>query len=407
MNLKRAFFGNGRDVARKNGWELTEKSLERSYADGGKECLITGPPGTGKSTLMLRFAMQLMNNEYVIWRGRDTESYHYIENWEEKVLIHHHINDEVDIFKITEDSRVKSDLRKKSYKDIKHLVSNFEKGVLNVVYTPTTYKVSPKLIETIESTNTLIFSDKEKNTKNNNLFWFEFFDYYLTLDYAKWTSIFIDEADDLFPATFKGIAYRILERFTTNFKDYRKSWISLYCGVHNSFDLDYHIVGKFQYYIYLKAASVPNSRDIDKSVIKRLKKGEYLIENGNFGFQSFKKLKVRDYLIRASIKTIKHPEEEQEESKIPISSNHGFKDKVIAKYYQDKDSTQCLAYLQQIYANNEITKRYYYKLIREFFEFLKKEYDIDTSLKELHTCYENKLITTKYMLNLKTKILVN
>ncbi|MBP2202219.1 hypothetical protein J3E07_001660 [Methanococcus voltae] len=357
------------------GKYLANALVEHNPDNGGRLGIFTGIMGTGKSTLMMRIMLKcIKQNEIVAWRGRPNECIHYIDGWQECTVMHVYDKNKITVNLL---SNKKENITNKCnimyYKNPKELIKNLRKckDNINVIYAPTTYPLSNLLINALHSKYTFNSSDAELSSVN--YFWHEFFYLLLKKTNTDWFSLYFDEFDDIIPDVSSGTEYWLTRFFKDNIKDYRKCNVSLYCAVHNLTDIYYTIVRKFQFRIYLKGALVPNFSAVNQNTTLSLKKGEYVIDNGNYGKASFEKLKKDDnkYQMLVEIEEDESKKENKKTNDIAkyklIFQNKDIKASIL-KIIDDKGVDTAYKYLLSLKSDNKISESYYYKLKNQIFK---------------------------------------
>ncbi|MBA2864001.1 hypothetical protein [Methanococcus maripaludis] len=283
---------------------------------GGRQVIMIGPPGKGKSTLLLRMLLKCHEQgEICIWKGREKDSFHYLPEWEKKVKIYHHEHDEVTINKLSGNASkdISKQLNIETYSNAKELVKKLTNEYINVIYPPIFYKVSKDILMELSTKYDLETQNKKQNLSNQNYFWHDFFTSQVRKDNNLWYSNFFDEWGENIPLSPGGLEYWMVFFFRDKFIDFRKSNMSLYCAVHYLNEINFTIKNKYQTFIYMQDSFVPSGRKVNKDLPFSLNDGQYIIDKGKFGIQQFKKLRTdNSYTIKAKIKNIIPPADLEE-----------------------------------------------------------------------------------------------
>lgn len=232
--------------------------LEKDTAHGGKEALILGKPGAGKTGLLLALASKLTGEEICIFRGLNScqalrfPGHLNIIAYQCRPKFYDAHGNEIE-FKV---GKINS-----SYED---LLKACEVEKLNVVYFP---------------------HEKERN------YWMAFSRFLVRRFQSKYqsnfVSLFIDEFEDIMPAPETGTAGHIRD-FMASLKEFRKSKVSLYCATQQYFDLHWRGLGKINYRIYLRGAFVPKREArVDQAGVDSLPMGRGILAGSFFGFFTF------------------------------------------------------------------------------------------------------------------------
>jgi len=269
------------------GGNLLHDLLEFNPYYGGRQVLITGKMGTGKTTLLSKLGENdLAKGAYVIWRGRTADGFHYFKDWESRVRILHHKNDQIRVF-ISKFGHNKSlevteRLEMVSYSSVSDLIRKVKKEVINVVFEPTFFTISKDFMVYLYSKARIKLSEADrKGAQFGTLMWFEFHQQLLERLDSEWWTVLYDEIDDLFPSNSSGILWHLIRWAQLTFKDFRKSLISMFGTAHNYSDIDHRIFEKIPTKIYLAGAKVPKNSLLYKNAIQSIERGQAKIEWDN------------------------------------------------------------------------------------------------------------------------------
>ena len=273
---------------------------------GGVSALISSPPRTGKTTLMLKGALKLAElGETVIWRGREVEQIHRLPNWMEKCEFFVHGQDEASFLLVKGRSFKRLAIHYHTYSSAKDIVDLAIPGKINVVFEPAKYRFSPDIVEEIQRKVELDEEGYEKLVnsfhKSSN-FWIEL-GYRLVhrLDDSFW-AIFLDEADGVFPSNVRGVQWHVHAWAAEQLRDFGKANISLYMAAHKWSEVDHRMRNKVMAYLYGPAARVPDGSRVNSDATMNLRLGEFIIDWGHFGLVRIKPLPKTEYRLKVRIR---------------------------------------------------------------------------------------------------------
>jgi len=301
-------------VARINR-EIAERLLNEiriHEADaGGKTVCILGSKGSGKTHLMSRLASQMTYihpekqipvRETVIWRGRglDYWSWMYYPDFEwdapefrRKVYVHYHVDDDpVFIDELGQPIRFPPGAIR-TYRSVVDLHQNLVRGEINVVYEPTKYVMSRGLSEVLVARSCSKLGSLNGIVFDPALWWVDFLFYFLEFKKAGFVTVFLDEADEVFPATPSGIRWHLHGVFCDTVKDFRKANISFILSCHDKADLEYRLQSKIQYYGYMRGARPKAGSLLTKTATIMLPIGNIILERDGYGETNLGKLQER------------------------------------------------------------------------------------------------------------------
>ena len=273
-----------------------------TYKFGGTTVEIYGSKGSTKTTLMLKIAHRVhcespafnkigQVKEPAIWRGRNVDQWNWYPNLSHiKIFVH-----KADDIAFYDESGNELDLRVTRYRNTEDLIEKL--GKFNVVYEPRTYQLSEDLIELLARRSTIPKKLMKDIEVDPSIWWFEFINYLLERPDNHFMSLFIDEADEVFPENPSGLRWHLQLWLKDNVKDLRKRNVSLYFSAHSHTDIDSRIRTKMQYRILMKGARVPQGSLIDKKDPLFLKPGQAYIERDGYGKFSFDPLQERPKIV--------------------------------------------------------------------------------------------------------------
>ncbi len=278
---------------------------------GGTMLGIVGSKGCGKTHLLTRLAHQVVfihpkyqkpMKETVVWRGRDIDYWNFMleddfewENrqFQRKVIVHYWVGDVGSIEFKTELGEELPPFDSRVFSGVNDLYHNLVQGAINVVYEPSRYVMSPGMEEMITRRSLVSANSLKEIEIDPCLWWGEFLFYLLHFKKAGFVSVFLDEIDEIFPATAQGIRWHIHALFADSAKDFRKANISLYFSIHDLADLDYRLRSKIQYWGYMRGAVAQQGSLIPQHKPLLLPIGELIIERGTYGNLNLGPLKAR------------------------------------------------------------------------------------------------------------------
>ena len=234
----------------------SEIIMSRNTNTGGCTNEILGPQGTGKTSLMLNYALRIMKlnpDEIIIWRDsyQSAIQFNRITCWEifaEKGV-------ELQIKDINLNKIV--DLPITIFKDFDELDSMVKPQQLNVVY------VCDQVIGYIRLINYF------KSNKG-------------------WQSIFLDEYEDIAPINCSGPKYNLIGALGNEMKNIRKGLISLFCNTQSKSQIDWRVRDTFMIETYLSGAKKDKYSSVYQNAINSLEKGvAWLSWEGKFGRVNF------------------------------------------------------------------------------------------------------------------------
>ena len=235
-------------------FDVLKQIIEKDYAYGGTNVLITGSKGAGKTTLMLRLAEKLEENEKVIWRGMFSCQWFFSTIPVHLILPTKNVTVTViDPAGSYNDLPPEDVVEKVSYVNSpEDIYKKLRKGYLNTVY----------LLDIYE--------------------WLDVFDVLLHRKNVDWISILFDEIEDLFPLNPSGEVWRLVEKGAQQIKEFRKNNISLYAATQKISDVDYRILNKINYFVYLRGAKVAKNSIVSQKRVNFLRHGQGIIESSFF-----------------------------------------------------------------------------------------------------------------------------
>lgn len=245
------------DMTEKMGQFIdNEIIMTRNKAQGGCTTEILGPQGTGKTSLMLNYALRIISynpDEIIIWRDsyQSPAQFNRINKWE--IFVEQGVD--IQVKDITNNKIV--ELPYIAFKNFDELNDMMKPKQLNVVY------VKDQIIGYIKLINYF------KNKKG-------------------WQSIFLDEYEDISPINCSGPKYNLIGALGNEMKNIRKGLISLFCNTQSKSQIDWRVRDTFMVEIYLSGAKKDKYSSVYQEAINSLEKGRaWLSWEGKFGRINF------------------------------------------------------------------------------------------------------------------------
>lgn len=284
-------------------------------------------------------------SETVIWRVRDFDSFSNIikDNWELSLKVWRgceinrakdfylfvHEDDDVVFYSYTTKNKavpVQNLPPIQRYKDVTDLMRKMHWGAINAVLEPQTYTLSQSLIMKLRQKKMDINEkdDREQNKKENDkerkndkkpgrprsaattetkyermevspaYFWFDLISGAQSLNKMRHITFCIDEWDDIAEARSEGDVWKLIDNLAANWKDLRKNNISTHLSTHQTDYVDWRILKRIDYFIWMKGAQVHPSYSMIKqqSLISDLDMGWFIMEQRmvSFGKVRFEKI---------------------------------------------------------------------------------------------------------------------
>lgn len=326
------------------------KSTLMCYAAQMSRCIHTSKIEFVKSLMaredMTPYAGKVFH-ETVVWRARDMDSFGNIikQNWwnsfrgsmgEPKDLyVWIHDNDRDVIFYAYNHKRQEIAVANLPppfyYSNAEDLMRRLKWGCINVVLEPQTYTLSPTLIQRLREKKMDVRDDVERdalikerrkgkgkphvrkssrNVKTRyedkevspSYFWFEMIHAARLMNKGRHIMFSIDEVDDVFEARSEGDIWKFIEILAADWKDLRKANISTNLSTHEVDFVDWRIMKRIDYFVWMAGASVNNSYTMIKiqNLVSDLPIGSFLVEKRkmDFGFNTFGKIPLAQPAVR-------------------------------------------------------------------------------------------------------------
>ena len=239
-------YSKGKNIAKPEvmGEELWKKLFERDPRFGGVSCAFYGVPGSGKTSLMLQICKRIAAtkpNEIIFWRepwGVPVQ----ITNIGIPVRFFSASKLGIRIHELTEKGAVNNkDIKVYKFQHIGQLLDKIEPGI-NVIY----------------------FNDRKG--------WLRLFDR-MKLNLT-WTSVFLDEAEDIFSSRVGGKDWYLNEQFCSDIKDFRKARNSIFLNTQTDWDVDPRIKSKLMLEVFLYGSKKNKDSPLYRGVLQDIELGE-------------------------------------------------------------------------------------------------------------------------------------
>jgi hypothetical protein len=331
------------DTGRYNYAKATIHDFESNGGHGGKRILIQGDLGTGKTTLNLQSILKFgyltttttvgflkgdsdtIYPETIVYRGRKKDYWNIFlpENFKKafgtdevrplRVFIY-----DTDDLTFYEQKSIGENIRVLEpniyrYLDIEDLYKNLIIGGINIVYPPNDYILSPLLKKRI---NDLMMKSKEGRkylAENKDIsvpsvaFWYDVIYFFISdveevkarapeIEIIKSVVFVFDEAHQIFPAGAAKPFWYLVDNFAEDeIIETRRINLSIWADIHDYRFMYWKILGRFNYFIFLKGAKSMYKSKISRIVqplIDALPIGKFLIEekSGFFGDSDFNRI---------------------------------------------------------------------------------------------------------------------
>jgi len=239
--------------------EIAERRKLRDPAIGGYASLCVGPPGTGKTSLLLHEAklfMKLYPEELLFWRDSPDSIAQYNrigKNWQ--VLVEKGID--IRFHNLSEGGFLK--IPYKTFKTIDDIVDQdtrkglVRKGMINVIYFKNEYDWIDLLCHLRHTVG--------------------------------WQSVFIDEVEDIIPLNpskregeQKNFRMEKNLQFSNSAKQIRKGLVNLISDTQAYYEIDWRFKSKLTFMCYLRGSKVDNESRINQGAIDKLLLGDAFVD---------------------------------------------------------------------------------------------------------------------------------
>lgn len=274
-----------------HGKKLLRDLLRPEDGFGGHLTLISGPIGTGKTSLLLTLAKKFADaGYYVIYRGREAFELYRLPGWEKRTEVYVPKNHVIHFIEHNERSK-ELKISTIEYSDMNELLANVQPGKINVIFS--CQKPNERWLR--QHVNSELIN--ESLAYRETAFWVELFDCVIKQLAGKKVVIMIDEGHELFPAGNTGLLWHLIDIGKRKIADFRKYKLNLIMSTHDPSDLDWRINRKFDFAIYLRGSRTLR-RLVRQKYTYRLDGNAAFIEGpAEFGLIKFKKLKETRVII--------------------------------------------------------------------------------------------------------------
>jgi hypothetical protein len=208
-----------------------------------------------------------------------------------------------------------------TYRNAEDLIRRLHWGAINAVLEPQEYQLSPTLITKLREKRMDVKEDVEKVDYRKNLkkervphkkqssknyagfaqrevspsyFWFELIHVAKDKNDLRHITFVIDEVDDIFEARSEGDVWKLIDILASDWKDLRKVNISTHLTTHQTDFVDWRIMKRADYIIWMLGAEIKPSFSMIKkqNIVSDLPMGMFLIEKRKieFGVCPFNKI---------------------------------------------------------------------------------------------------------------------
>jgi hypothetical protein len=216
------------------------------------------------------------------------------------------------------------------YKDAEDLLRHLKWGAINVVLEPQTYHLSQTLIQKLREKKMDISEDDDrenerkklrkekgkphvkKSTRNvqtdyerrevsSSYFWFDMIHVAKSQNRDRHIMFSLDEVDDIFEARSEGDVWKLIEMLANDWKDLRKHNISTVLSTHEIDFIDWRILPRIDYIIWITGARLYGRSAIKvQPLVSNLPIGKFLIEQRgiSFGQNDFGKIPLSQPAVR-------------------------------------------------------------------------------------------------------------
>ncbi len=289
-----------------------------SAPKGGKSAMIFGEMGSGKTTLLQQIAEQArhydqrskqIKNEMVVYRGMQFDNWNcllpgFAAHWwgnPKPFCLHVHQEDDLRFFTQHYEDQIPLGVEITPYSDCADLFSHLCDGI-NVIYEPQQYTLSPGLVKRLKAKKLQKVSDDDDDrgyvAVPPAVWWFEFLEYLLSNKGNKFCTVILDEADEIFPSNSAGDLWHLIDWFKNELRHMRKNNASLIAAGHDPNLLDYRIIGRMQYSVWLPGSIPHKKSSVWKTSTRHLTLGEGIIERIEFGRFTFPRIAAQPPIVR-------------------------------------------------------------------------------------------------------------
>ena len=215
--------------------------------------------GSGKTSILHHIVRRIITEqpkEINIWREPANKPFQAVNNGAE-LQIFYHIDSPITLKEMTAKGLEESHQFKLiPFKTITELFSMLKPGLINVIY------------------------------MNDQAGWIRLIN--RAVMSPGWYNIFVDEAEDLFPAYSKDTTWLMMEKFGSSVKSVRKGLVSMFLDTQNEQDLDYRINTKIMVSINLYGSRKTVHSPLWREALQSLEVGSGWVDfGGRFGLINY------------------------------------------------------------------------------------------------------------------------
>jgi hypothetical protein len=142
----------------------------------------------------------------------------------------------------------------------------------------------------------------ENREVSPSYFWFDFIHTARRMNKYRHLKINLDEVDDVMEPRSEGDVWKLIDMLAGDWKDLRKANISTNLATHETDFLDWRIMKRVDYFIWMAGASVHNAYSMLKiqNLVSDLPIGTFIIEKRkiDFGLNTFEKIPMGQPALR-------------------------------------------------------------------------------------------------------------
>jgi hypothetical protein len=254
---------------------------------GGTQGSIYGEKGTGKTTLLGRFAQRFLDLGIpIIWRLRPRGD--IFPSIDENFRIFVHEADEPFFFEQRGSRLARIDLDYETYDDTFKLVNRQIKDGLNVVLDPSPvnsdYQISERFVAYTKYVSPSIKTEEIYNS-GPSAFWFEFSYALVNRKNRGFLAFMFDELSEWLPLNLPHPLSRFVEGYIKVLNDFRRANIHHWFTAHDRTDIEWRVErARIEYSVYFRGSRVKDIHYVKQKTIDNLDKLQYWIARGsNYG----------------------------------------------------------------------------------------------------------------------------
>ena len=268
---------------------------------GGNTVGIIGSMGAGKSTLVREACRQVRYSdatsirdapckpEGVIYVARHLDSWLNFFNCGKPIrlflyapaVVHLCVSKGDKLISIN--SRLKPFIR--YYTTIHNIIENLNVNGINIIYSPPTHEITDTIITIL---NRRIGQEPPKlgTPCDPALWWFDFISILVkTKNAGDHYTIVVDEAHRLFPPSPSGAWWHLIQDLCESLVDLRKSNLSFILATHETNMLDYRVVDRLNFFVWMRGIKPPRRLSIiESNIAGRCQRGQAIVEERGVRF---------------------------------------------------------------------------------------------------------------------------